>query len=344
MLERLTPEQELLLPIIRDKWIKIGLSTEPCNFEKSKEAVCLAYRSVGLKEPSRFYLCDDPISADENSVELGLSSQAYKWNQVNNQIYNQVNNQIYNQVWDQVNNQIYNQVWDQVWDQVNNQVWDQVRDQVWDQVWDQIYNQVRDQVYNQVLDQVYWLSFYDYFIEIGIIEGEGLRGLMELSKCCGFYSLYDDVVIFQHRPERISLRDGVLHNEKESAIRYRGGRLEIYCLNGVRVPEWLVLTKAEELDPRRILEIENVQIRAEFVRKVGIDRVCYKLGRSVDKVGDYELILVDFGDKRDRPYLKMRNPSVEELWHVEGVHPSCVDVRSALEWRNGSSEVPVVLT
>ena len=156
--------------------------------------------------------------------------------------------------------------------------------------------------------------------------------------------LRERVVIFQHRPERISLRDGVLHNEKESAIRYRGGRVEVYCLNGVRVPDWLVLTRAEEIDPRRIVEIENVQIRAEFVRKVGIDRVCYKLGRSVDKVGEYELILVDFGDKRDRPYLKMRNASVPELWHLEGVHPLCDSVRSALEWRNGSNEVPVVLT
>ena len=34
MLEKLTLEQESLLPIIRDKWIKIGLSTEPCDFER----------------------------------------------------------------------------------------------------------------------------------------------------------------------------------------------------------------------------------------------------------------------------------------------------------------------
>lgn len=54
MLEKLTLEQESLIPVIRDKWIKIVSSTEPCDFEKSKEAVCLAYRSVGLKEPSEF--------------------------------------------------------------------------------------------------------------------------------------------------------------------------------------------------------------------------------------------------------------------------------------------------
>ena len=235
-------------------------------------------------------LCDDPISAEEKRVELGLSYQ----------VINQVINQVSYQVW----------------------------------------NQVRD----QVRDQVRWLSFYDYFKEIGVISGEELRGLMELSKNCGWFSLYEKVVIFQHRPERISLSGGVLHNEKVSAIKYRGGRVEVYYLNGVKVPEWLVLTRAEDIDPRRVVEIENVQVRAEFIRKVGIDRVCYKLGRSVDKLGNYELIMVDFGDKRDRPYLKMKNPSVEELWHLEGVHPECLSVSSALKWRNGSSEVPVVLT
>ena len=33
MIEELTPEQEALIPNIRDKWIKIGLSTEPANRE-----------------------------------------------------------------------------------------------------------------------------------------------------------------------------------------------------------------------------------------------------------------------------------------------------------------------
>jgi len=80
-----------------------------------------------------------------------------------------------------------------------------------------------------------------------------------------------------------------------------------------------------------------------MVRKIGIDRICYKLGTAIDKQGDYELLLIDIGDERKRPYLKMLNPSIG-TWHVEGVHPHCKTVEQALNWRNQTEEKPEVLT
>lgn len=42
----------------------------------------------------------------------------------------------------------------------------------------------------------------------------------------------------------------------------------------------------------------------------------------------------------------MKNPSLEETWHFEGVHPNCKTVDEALAWRNGLDEFkePEVLT
>ena len=68
------------------------------------------------------------------------------------------------------------------------------------------------------------------------------------------------------------------------------------------------------------------------------------LGAKVaDRQGDYELLLLDLGDKRNRPYLKMLNPSIG-TWHVEGVHPDCATVEQALNWRNQTDVKPEVLT
>jgi|3_EtaG_2_1085321.scaffolds.fasta_scaffold12633_4 hypothetical protein len=38
------------------------------------------------------------------------------------------------------------------------------------------------------------------------------------------------------------------------------------------------------------------------------------------------------------------DPSLDGVWHVEGVHPDCKTVKQALEWRNGTEETPEVLT
>lgn len=62
-IESLTQEQIDLMPVYRDKWIDIGFSTEPLNFEKAKEALCLAYESAGLSPPNVFLTADSPMDA-----------------------------------------------------------------------------------------------------------------------------------------------------------------------------------------------------------------------------------------------------------------------------------------
>lgn len=101
------------------------------------------------------------------------------------------------------------------------------------------------------------------------------------------------------------------------------------------MPKWIVEPPAEDLDPRKITAIANAEVRREFVRKVGIDRICYKLGAKVEsKQGDYELLRLDVGEGQFWTYLKMLNPSIG-TWHVEGVPNAINTVQEALNWRNG---------
>lgn len=82
-INELTPDQEKLLPVYRDKWISIGKSCEPCDFEKSKHYARLAYSAAGLECPETFYLVDSPIEAAKleakllNSNTLSISNQAF---------------------------------------------------------------------------------------------------------------------------------------------------------------------------------------------------------------------------------------------------------------------------
>jgi hypothetical protein len=139
-------------------------------------------------------------------------------------------------------------------------------------------------------------------------------------------------VILQHRHEKVSLASGRVHCDGGPAIKYRDG-FSIWALNGVTVPQWLAETPTGEIDPAKIATIENVQVRREFVKKVGADRICHKIGSKVHSAGDYDLMDLEVVPGQKRKYLKMNNPSVPGIVHFEAVHPDCNTVQKAINWR-----------
>lgn len=76
----LTPEQEVEFEKYVDRWMDIGLSTDPITperFEKAKESCKLAYELAGLEVPDKFYLADSPVSAVKLAKELGAEESEY---------------------------------------------------------------------------------------------------------------------------------------------------------------------------------------------------------------------------------------------------------------------------
>jgi hypothetical protein len=181
--------------------------------------------------------------------------------------------------------------------------------------------------------------------ELGIsFDNKFLFNIYKETTKLGLVYPVGDFCIVSGKPAKIKLLNGRLHSAAGPAIEYSD--MAVYALNGVPVPEDIVTTPAEKLDPAIILKTTNAEVRREIVRKIGIERLIVKLGaRSLDKSADgvYELLDINLGDGRTRPYLKMRNPSIA-TWHVEGVHPDCKTVAQALEWRNQSVEVPEQLS
>lgn len=91
-----------------------------------------------------------------------------------------------------------------------------------------------------------------------------------------------------------------------------------------------------KLSSKEMLTEPNAEIRRMLFARIGGVRILKELNaKTVDKQGSYELVDLDLGDNRRRPYLKMLNPSTGEV-HVEGVPPGTVSVEAALAWRNGA--------
>ncbi len=144
-------------------------------------------------------------------------------------------------------------------------------------------------------------------------------------------------------------------------ILRRNQRGQLHCANGpafilpehheffwnhTLVTEQMIL-HPETLTTAQIAKEPNAQVRQVMVERIGIERVCQMFHAKVlDTQGTYELLNLDLGDGRVRPYLKMLNPSVG-CWHVEGVHPKCTTVQQAINWRAGHEQEhwqPEVLT
>lgn len=189
----------------------------------------------------------------------------------------------------------------------------------------------------------FYVQWYNYYTEVLGLELPDAWPFLEQVEYGPVYPL-EDTVLISRRPIFIGRNESGLHADGRMALEYPDG-FGCWSLNNVDVPEWLVMTPDSEIDPKRFAEISNVEVRREFVRKVGIERISQVCGQEVlDKQGDYELLAIDLGgDVGVWPYLKMKNPSID-AWHLECVDRDIKTVAAALEWRNQSSIRPDILT
>ena len=155
-----------------------------------------------------------------------------------------------------------------------------------------------------------------------------------ITESAGRFSPYQHICWIAERHRRIYCNSrGQLHSHDGMAVEYPDG-WGVWAWNGVRVNEQIILAP-NTLTPEQIAKESNAQVRQVMVERVGIERVCQLFNaQSINKQGTYELLVLDLGDGRKRPYLKMLNPSIG-VWHVEGVAPNVKTVQEALNFRNG---------
>lgn len=213
----LTKEQEALLPVYHDKWLKIGLSTEPLDLDKAKKAICRSYEEVGLKAPTKFYVTKSPIDAIKLIKSLDPSKD---------------------------DKTIFNEM-----------------------------------IYGN--HDAHWLGFYEYFLDIfGFEHCRKLAGLMDLANHCGWLNVYEDVVVFQDRPESIRFDEQKrLHCEDGPAILYRDG-FGIYSWHGITVPSEWIMNKGE-LSPKTALTWDNIEQRRAACEIIGWAKVLRELNARV---------------------------------------------------------------
>lgn len=223
-----------------------------------------------------------------------------------------------------------------------------------------------------------WVITYMFFKKECFLDlDKRIESLFEIAKSSGWFLPCDDTVFVSRKPIKLSIENERLHDEDDFAVKYKDG-LVVPALWGVNVPDHYITTPKDRIDIARVMRESNVEVRMAVLKKCGAERLekdyCEKvldkltlptvqwdkikefmpeseqMYRSFAKennykdIVDYELLMIDLKDGKIRcPVLKMENPS-EEKTHYEWVTPECTTVREALAFRNGRSDLPLVLT
>uniref|UniRef100_A0A6M3KV25 DUF6745 domain-containing protein n=1 Tax=viral metagenome TaxID=1070528 RepID=A0A6M3KV25_9ZZZZ len=326
-ISKLTKAQEGLLEVYREKWTKIGLSTEQATFEQALEYARKLYTQLLEKPKPLVFLLKSPLQAwtavsiaasDKLEEVLGYDLKQMREN--NDKAQKDLQSILESESFDPKK---YNE------------------EQI---VWP----------YSDGTNWSGWAAFYDYMETVLKIE---LPPIWHIWKDQVQFSLLwclDDICVISQHPIEINMVNGLLHADGKPSIKYSDG-FSCWSLNGVAVPQWLSETSIDQIDVHRITELTNAEVRREFVRKVGLEIIYSQLnGRIIDEKTvfldtpeeknwpcHYKLVELNFGNNTLRRVLEMPNASLHEMWHVEYVTETCNTIEEAMNFRLGRLESDV---
>jgi hypothetical protein len=245
-IENLTPEQESLITVIRDEWIKIGLDTSPTDKQQAEAAIRLAYECAGFTSPQQILWFNNPQAAVTWLVSSEYIVRYPTLDGIRNVVEEAAKEAIKNAVELDVRRVIrkaieydMNEVSD-VEEAVKEAVDEAARDIVWDIIKDEdttAWDSVSEAIDNAFWGfDVGWLAFFAYFDAIGI-DCSKLKGLWASTKHCGCWWAFENLAVITPKPSAIRLdAQGRLHAEGVPAVAYEG--FVMYAFHGVRrLPE-----------------------------------------------------------------------------------------------------------
>jgi hypothetical protein len=329
-LERLTPAQEARLPAIRDKWVGIGLSTEPADRPRAEAAVRLAYRRAGLAEPTDIMWTGSPMAGATTAASVtrrqrqGLPAAA----EVRSQVTCQVTSRASNLVAGRVSTRVRAEVMDHVARQVAGRVWAPVRRQI-----EQLSRPTVGAGYGQ--HDAPWLAFFDALGQCGV-DVSPLDGLTQIAAACGWWWPFRDLCILTERHSRLACDPrGRLHAPAGPAVEYPDG-WSVYAWHGVGVTAATIL-HPEMITIAQIKREANAHVRRVLIERYGFGRYIMDTGTlpfHADDTGT--LYRCDLGGHEPLVVVSLlngaRKPHASRKQDVLRVPPHVTEARQAVAW------------
>ena len=299
----LTAEQHAHMFVVRDRWLKIGLSTQPADRPEAERGIIEAYRIAGLAAP-KIVWCGSPLSQGLTRANI-LAGDFAKL----------VGETVGDSVRASVGASVRDLVVASVWASVGDSVRASVGDSVWASVWASVRDSVGDSVGDSVVDSVYgqhdidWLAFYEYFADQGLYgETKKLAGLWRVAKSAGWWLPHEKICWVSERHNILRRDDrGRLHCETGPALAYPDG-LAVHAWHGIRVPAGWIEDRAR-LTSKVALTWQNIEQRRAACEILGWHTILRELdATTINKDADPEvgeLVEVTIPDVGRERFLKV---------------------------------------
>ena len=320
---KFTPAQIARFDEWAEKWVAIGLSTEPADFDKATEAALKAYQLCDLKRPMVILRMGSPYGAI-----LG-GTLAYV-------LLKEMGSKVASQVWSRVESQVASQVGSQVWSRVESHL--------------------KSASHNSYHGS-FWASWAAYISFLRDVAGwsnpilERFEIDEALIKNCGWIWWHENILAVSDRPQIINRdAEGRLHCENGPSIAYRDG-WSLWRIHGVAVPEQII-TRPETITVSAIEAEQNAEVRRVICERYKpdaeisgyaaylLDSGAVEIDRDETSLAD-EVILYRKEVPNDEPIVmvKLKNSTPEPDGRIKDymlrVPPDMTTALDAIGWTFG---------
>jgi hypothetical protein len=282
MLNKLTKKQEKIMLQTRDEWI--NLFFDNVNNQKGidkkmfEEGIEWLYTDL-LHEPKpKVVYCDSWISC---LITIAI----LKDKKLNKLIKDELGSSIRASVGDSVGASVGASVRDSVWASIRASVGDSVGASVGASVRDSVRASVGRifNLYSSYMDlsNYGWVSFYDFFEKINILDDFNFKQYKKILKS-GVFNAYEfENCVFAIQPPIYVERNsqGRLHSTSTAAVKFRDGS-SYYFINGRPIPEW-VIEKKDSITKDQFLQEKNSDIKGAIYEVLGSEGIINLLGAEI---------------------------------------------------------------
>ncbi len=343
MIEKLTAEQEALIPVYREKWRKIGLSTEAINRQKAEESVKALYANFTNKEPKLLFF-DSPYAAlkiiltkfkKQVKKQQKIDYEQHPWNK----LVSEIQEQLWLQLVKNDKGEPLGYLKRQLESKLEPQLWYELLDKLWIELKKQMNKKIKWQFPICILPQLAacgW-SLFDFCIAVLNCDCSQVKWsvLQSIVENCGWIFPFEEMCFVCDRPRILSFdSQNLLHAEGSPAIQFADG-FSVYCYHGVLLPEQYGKVHPNEWRSQWLLEEQNAELKRVLIQRIGYDRICRELQAiELDNWQEYTLLKINADVDEEPMYLlKMTCPSTGHI-HALRVPPDMESAREAIRWVN----------